>query len=134
MTLFAKSSQEQIQRYGRDGGRTIDELERDAVVFVAALLDGQPVGCGAVVALEPGVGELSRFFVDASARRRGVGSAILKRLEDDSRQTFQRLVLETGIAQPESIALYEARGYTPIECWGKSEHNQRSRCFEKLLS
>ncbi len=132
--LFAGSSQEQIQRYGRDGGRTLDELARDAVAFVAAWLDGRPVGCGAVVELEPDVGELSRIFVDASARRRGVASAILRSLEDHARHRFKRLVLETGTEQAESMALYQICGYTPIKCWGKSEHNPRSRCFEKHLS
>lgn len=131
--LYAGSSQEQMQRYGRDGGRSVEELAQDGVVFVAALLDGKPAGCGAVVPLEPEVGELSRIFVHESARRRGVGRAILAWLEDDSRARFGRLVLETGIAQPESIALYEACGYTAIPCWGKSEHNPRSRCYEKRL-
>jgi putative acetyltransferase len=133
LELFAGSSEEQMQRYGRDGGRTVDELAQDGAVFVAALLDGEPAGCGAVVTLAPGLGELSRFYVKSSARRRGVGSAILKWLEEDSRRRFERLVLETGTAQEESIALYEAHGYTPIKCWGKSEHNPRSRCYEKVL-
>lgn len=133
MKVFKGSSDEQIRRYGRDGGRTADELTGDGAVFVVALLDGQPVGCGAVVALEAGTGELSRIFVDESARRRGAGSAIMKWLEDYAREKFDRLVLETGTAQEESIALYEALGYTPIRCWGKSEHNPLSRCYEKRL-
>lgn len=133
MELFAGSSEEQIKRYGRDGGRTVDELAGDGAMFVVALLDGQPAGCGAVVTLEPGTGELSRIFVDESARRHGVGSAIMQWLEDHARETFDRLVLETGTAQEESIALYEALGYTPMKCWGKSEHNPRSRCYEKRL-
>ncbi|MEX2455044.1 MAG: GNAT family N-acetyltransferase [Rhodospirillaceae bacterium] len=133
MELFAGSSQEQMKRYGRDGGRTVDELAENGAMFVVALLDGQPAGCGAVVTLESGTGELSRIFVDDQARRRGVGSAIMKWLEDHARETFDRLVLETGTAQEESIALYEALGYTPIKCWGKSEHNPRSRCYEKRL-
>jgi GNAT superfamily N-acetyltransferase len=133
MAVFTGSSEEQITRYGRDGGRTVDELAGDGAVFVVALLDGQPAGCGAVVTLEPGTGELSRIFVDASARRRGVGSAIMKWLEAHARGKFERLVLETGTAQEESIALYENLGYTPIKCWGKSEHNPLSRCYEKRL-
>ncbi|HVL55277.1 MAG TPA: GNAT family N-acetyltransferase [Burkholderiaceae bacterium] len=134
LELFAESSQEQIKRYGRDGGRSVDELARDALVFVAALVDGAPAGCGAVVALEPGVGELSRIFVRESARRRGVGRAIMAVLEDAVRDRVGRLVLETGTAQQESMRLYEACGYRPIPCWGKSVDNPRSRCYEKRLA
>lgn len=133
MEVFEGSSAEQILRYGRDGGRTVDELAGDGAVFVIALLDGEPAGCGAVVALEPGVGELSRIFVKSSARRRGVASAIMAWIEDHARSKYDRLVLETGTAQEESMGLYESLGYTPTNCWGKSEFNPRSRCYEKRL-
>ncbi len=131
--MFDGSSAEQIRRYGRDGGRRVDDLARDEVVFVVALLDGRPAGCGAVVPLEPGTGELSRIYVDESARRRGVAKAIMNWLEEYARSRYERLVLETGTAQQESIFLYESLGYTPIKCWGESEHNPRSRCYEKRL-
>lgn len=131
--LVASSSQEQIARYGRDGGRGVDDLAREEVVFVAALLDGAPAGCGAVVPLEPGVGELSRIFVKDEARRRGVGRAIMGFIEDKAKSRYSRLVLETGTAQAESVAMYEALGYTRIKCWGKSENNPRSLCYEKWI-
>ena len=132
--MFAASSKEQVDRYGRDGGRKIEELARDAEVFCVARLDGTPVGCGAVVSLMPGVGELSRIFVSDAARRRGVGRAIMAWLEAQARGRFDRLVLETGTEQPESIRLYEVCGYRPIPCWGKSADNPRSRCYEKSLA
>ena len=68
-TLFQGSSAEQIARYGRDGGRKLEALADPNVVFVAALLNGTPVGCGAVVPLEADTGELSRIYVAAEARR-----------------------------------------------------------------
>jgi GNAT superfamily N-acetyltransferase len=131
--LFQGSSDEQILRYGRDGGRPIEDLARPDVVFVAALLDGVPAGCGAVVPLEGTTGELSRIYVAASARRNGVARAIMAALEREAAGRYARLVLETGTAQEESMHLYAACGYTPIPCWGKSADNPRSRCFEKHL-
>ena len=131
--LFEGSSAEQIARYGRDGGRGLDDLAQPEVVFVAASLDGTPVGCGAVVPLEGATGELSRIYVDPEARRNGVGRAILAALEALARGRYTRLVLETGIAQEESMHLYAACGYRPIPCWGKSALNPRSRCYEKHL-
>ena len=132
-SLFKRLSQEQIDRYGRDGGFPQEYLAKPEVIFVAGFLDGMPVGCGAVVPLEPGVGELSRIFVDSAARRNGVGAAIMAKLEDEARQRYERLVLETGVAQPESIALYEKCGYQSIPCWGKSADNPKSRCYQKVL-
>lgn len=133
-SLFERLSQEQIDRYGRDGGSPLEALAKPEVIFIAAFLNGEAVGCGAVVPLEEGVGELSRIFVDSSARRNGVGRAIMADLEAQAGARYGRLVLETGIQQPESIALYEKCGYTPIPCWGKSADNPKSRCYEKRLS
>jgi putative acetyltransferase len=132
--LYEGSSAEQFARYGRDGGRPLEALADPNVVFVAALLDGAPVGCGAVVPLEGDTGELSRIYVASEARRNGVGRAILAALEAEARGRYTRLVLETGIAQEESMHLYEACGYTSISCWGKSADNPRSRCYEKALT
>jgi GNAT superfamily N-acetyltransferase len=133
-TLFEGSSAEQIARYGRDGGRKLESLAEPGVVFVAALLNGKPAGCGAVVPLESDTGELSRIFVVADARRNGVGRAILAALEAEARGRYERLVLETGTEQEESMHLYAACGYRPIPCWGKSADNPRSRCYEKVLT
>ena len=54
-------------------------------------------------------------------------------LESEAAGRFKRLVLETGVAQPESIALYEKCGYRSVPCWGKSADNPKSRCYEKCL-
>ncbi len=132
-SLFRRLSQEQIDRYGRDGGFPQEYLAKPEVIFVAGYLEGRAVGCGAVVPLEEGTGELSRIFVDNSARRNGVGQAIMDRLEAQARSKYAKLVLETGVSQPESIALYEKCGYKPIPCWGKSADNPKSRCYQKVL-
>lgn len=133
VSLFRRLSQEQIDRYGRDGGLPLAELAKPGVIFVAGFLDGAAVGCGAVVPLEADTGELSRIFVDSSARRNGVGAAVMSALEARAAGRFKRLVLETGVSQPESIALYEKCGYRSIPCWGKSADNPKSRCYEKCL-
>jgi GNAT superfamily N-acetyltransferase len=132
--LYEGSSTEQIARYGRDGGRKLEALADPGVVFVAAWLNGKPVGCGAVVPLDNDTGELSRIFVSSESRRNGVGRAILAALEEEARSRYKRLVLETGIAQEESMHLYAACGFTSIPCWGKSADNPRSRCYEKVLA
>ena len=43
------------------------------------------------------------------------------------------IVLETGIAQPEAIALYESSGYEPVEKFGHYAWSPKSRCYGKRL-
>jgi GNAT superfamily N-acetyltransferase len=46
---------------------------------------------------------------------------------------YARLVLETGTAQPEAIAMYRALGYEPIAPYGTYKDYPESRCFTKVL-
>ena len=43
------------------------------------------------------------------------------------------IVLETGIAQPEAIALYESSGYEQVEKFGHYAWSPKSRCYGKRL-
>ena len=104
------------------------------MIFAVASIDGQAAGCGGVLPYADGIGELTRMYVTPAARRRGVASALLAWLEAAAADRYDWLRLETGTRQPESIALYEARGFERIDCWGASVHNPLSRCYEKRLS
>jgi len=42
-------------------------------------------------------------------------------------------VLETGLRQPEAIALYTKSGYNPIPNYGQYAGMENSRCFEKVI-
>ena len=48
--------------------------------FVIARLSGQPAGCGAVLTLRPGVGEIKRMWVDRPHRGMGIGGRLLEAL------------------------------------------------------
>jgi GNAT superfamily N-acetyltransferase len=105
--------------------------------FVVARLDGVAVGCGAVRALvvgPGGVAEIKRMYTVPSARRRGISRALLARLEAEaSGLGYRRLQLETGLRQPEAIALYESAGYHRIATYGQYEGDELSVCFAKHL-
>lgn len=104
-------------------------------VFVIAWLDGLPAGCGVMLPMEAGVGEVKRMWVEPWARRRGVAKAVLARLEKEAlAQGRQVLRLETGNRQPEAIALYHRLGFHRIPCWGQYATDPISLCFEKLLT
>ncbi|MFJ4686326.1 GNAT family N-acetyltransferase [Streptomyces sp. NPDC088789] len=81
-----------------------------------------------------GDAELKRMFVVRDQRGHGLARRILAALEDDARAAGRtRMVLETGIAQPEAIALYLSSGYEPCEKFGYYRHYESSRCYAKPL-
>src|SRR5436190_20668609 len=74
---------------------------------IVAYQNGFPVGCGAIKAYLLEVAEVKRMFVRPEFRGQGIAGRILKELESWAPELgFQQLILETGKAQPEAIALY----------------------------
>lgn len=82
-----------------------------------------------------GDAELKRMYVIPEARGLGLARRILAALEDDARAAGRtRMVLETGDAQPEAIALYTSSGYEPCAKFGYYREYESSRCFAKPLT
>lgn len=86
--------------------------------LVATLLavtdDGHAVGHVILRRLD-GEWELKRLIVAVEARGLGVGRRLVQAVIDRARADgASRLILQTGPAQPESLALYRAFGFTPI--------------------
>ena len=105
-----------------------------ADVFLIARDGAEPVGCGAVRFLDGTTAEVKRMYVAPAARGRGVGRQIVDELEAFAiRAGARRLVLETGVLQPEAIALYERTGFVVIPCFGEYASAPRSVCYEKRL-
>ncbi len=78
-------------------------------------LDGRPVCAGGVKRLSADACEIKRMYVVPWARRRGIGRALLRALEDAARSLDYRVArLDTGHRQPGAQALYESEGYLPI--------------------
>jgi putative acetyltransferase len=90
-------------------------LCRPEVVFVVARepASGAAVGCGAIVVDERQArGELKRMFVAPPWRGRGVARRVYDHLEALSHaRGCRELVLETGVRQPQAVALYERVGF-----------------------
>jgi GNAT superfamily N-acetyltransferase len=103
-------------------------------VFVVAWIDGEAVACGALRRIHEGVGEIKRMYTAPSHRRQGASRAVLAALEREAAALgFQRLQLETGTAQPEAVALYEASGWQRIAPYGAYAWSPLSVCFAKDL-
>lgn len=109
---------------------TADDLLHAIVVYD----DEGPAGSGALRIFSPGIMELKRMFVPASKRRKGIASVILTELEKWCRELgCTSCVLETGLNQPEAIALYRKHGYTEVPKFGKYTDSPNSICFQKDL-
>lgn len=113
---------------------TAAEVAPPGGVFLVAYLDGVPVGCGGVRAHDVGVAEIKRLWVDPGSRGLGVARAIVARLEEEAvRLGYRTLVLETGLRQPEAIALYESLGYHRRALYGRYRDSPLSVCLERDL-
>jgi GNAT superfamily N-acetyltransferase len=78
--------------------------------------DDRPVACGGLRPVEPGVGEIKRMFVTASARRRGHGRQLLAELERRAREAgYDRVRLYTTAVLSEARALYDDAGYRRVD-------------------
>ncbi|MGU3291993.1 GNAT family N-acetyltransferase [Williamsia sp. M5A3_1d] len=110
-----------------------DPVVAGAEYFVARL-DGRGVGCVGLRDIGDGRGEIKRMFVAVEGRRRGIAARLVTALEERAADRgMTTVVLETGIRQPEAIALYIAVGYTPIDAFGEYASSPLSRCYGKSL-
>jgi len=129
---------ELLERYGVPDADP-DDLHADHLapphgVFVIAWVDGVAVSCGGVRRYDETTGEIKRMFTVPESRRRGVSRVVLEELEARARAIgYTRLVLETGVRQPEAISLYESAGYDAIEPYGFYKNAPLSRCYAKNL-
>jgi GNAT superfamily N-acetyltransferase len=121
-------------RYGRDTEPGAKPTASDTAVFLVVRAGDEPLGCGALRALDTHTVEIKRMFVRPSARGRGLGRRILAALEEEAaRMGATRVVLETGVEQHEAIALYERAGYRSIPCFGAYVGSPISLCYERVL-
>ncbi|MBB3135015.1 putative acetyltransferase [Rhizobium pisi] len=112
----------------------LSSLEKPSVSFFVARNDGAIVGCCALVEAGDGTAEIKRMFVDPKARGLRIGSGLMNALEAIAREKgLAAIRLETGIYQPEAIALYRKYGYRNIEPFGSYLPDPLSLFMEKQL-
>ena len=116
-------------------GFSVEKLLRDGVKFFVARDDGHPAGCGGVLLVGRDYAEVKRMYVRPAFRGRRLGRMMLDHLIEHARQHSLTVIrLETGIHQPEAIALYEARGFRKIPPFGPYRDDPVSLCYELRLS
>jgi DNA-binding MarR family transcriptional regulator/predicted N-acetyltransferase YhbS len=138
-----------VGRYFAEIGRRFGfdpsgETEKDALllapptgVFVVALSDGEPVACGGLQAIAPlvdgqSVVEFKRMWVHDDWRGAGLGSRLLRHLEDRARALGHGAArLDTNAALTEAIGMYQRAGYRAIGRY--SDNPWATHFFEKRL-
>lgn len=108
----------------------IDAL-KNCVVFYS---DKTPVACGAFKKFNTNSVEIKRMFVKPEFRGKSIASKVLLVLEEWAKElNYSFAVLETGLRQPEAIALYKKNKYTITDSYPPYEKMENSVCFKKSL-
>lgn len=109
-----------------------DGLADPTVTFFSARDRGRLMGVGALKRLDAEHAELKSMHVDPSARRRGVGEALVVALLAEAvARGFSRVSLETGTTEgfTDARRLYRKLGFTPCEPFGDHTANPHSTCM-----
>jgi putative acetyltransferase len=132
-TLVQHLDNELWSRYGEeqsffDQFNKLNDIKHVVVVYQ----NNVPVGCGAIKQYMDHVAEVKRMYVAPALRGRGIAMQILNELEQWAKElSFRACILETGIAQPEAIRLYEKAGYIIIPNFGQYVGVESSVCMKK---
>jgi len=100
-----------------------DDLRDDDGFFLVIRDGARVVGCGGVRFIEPGVGELTRVFIDHDARGRGAGRSLINALETVSaRRDVRTLRLTVRSDLSEAHRLYQRLGYEAVDPFSTSPY------------
>ncbi len=115
-------------------GLVVEELQSPNVRFVFVERDDAVVACGAL-RLDTDYAEIKRMYVVPEQRQSGIGRQLLSHLEAAAASSGRPLLrLETSVAQPEAIALYERAGFVRIDPFPPYEPDPRSVFMEKPVT
>lgn len=142
--LVEEVQAEYVTRYGGRDETPLrpDYFEAPDGAFFVGYLEGSAVATGAwrrrtdVLALgSTSCAEIKRMYVVPGARGLGLARSMLAHLESTAAAAAAAvMILETGAAQPEAIALYASSGYEPIPGFGFYRDAPLNRCMARRVS
>ena len=136
IALLAESDSYYSTLYPAESNHLLDasSLAGPEVTFLVARVCGQTAGFAALLRHRTAFGEIKRMYVAPDMRGRKLGRSLLHALQEHARADgLPCLRLETGIRQPEAIALYRSDGYLEIPPFGNYTPDPLSIFMEKRL-
>ncbi len=136
IALLAESDSYYSTLYPAESNHLLDAsfLARPEVTFLVARVYGQTAGFGALLRHRASFGEIKRMYVAPAMRDRKLGRLLLHALQEHAlADGLPCLRLETGIRQPQAIALYRSDGYREIPPFGDYRPDPLSIFMEKRL-
>jgi len=134
--LIEEVQQEYVERYGGPDESPVqpDEFAPPHGRFVVGYIGIAPVAMGGVRRVDASTVEIKRMYVVPDHRGHGHSRTVLAHLEALARSLgASRVVLETGMKQPEAMRLYETSGYQRIEGFGHYCGQELSVSYGKRL-
>jgi GNAT superfamily N-acetyltransferase len=137
--LLAAFYREQVGRYGF--AEPVDLAPADYTapngVFLVAYRRGEPVGCGGCrwYDRETATVEIKKTYLTPAIRGRGIGRALLARLEATAVEWGAiRTLLETGVRNTAALGLFANAGYEPTARYVPGRDPSINRAFVKTLT
>ncbi|WP_240477360.1 GNAT family N-acetyltransferase [Jiangella muralis] len=127
---------EYAERYGDpdEGPILPEQFTPPEGLFLVGFVGNEPVATGGFRKHDDGVAEIKRMYVAHEHRGGGHARRLLAELEAQAiRAGYRRVVLETGLKQPEAMSLYQSSGYADTEPYGYYSEAEFSRFFTKNL-
>lgn len=135
--LTAEVQLEYVRRYGGVGDTApVDTTEFDGSggAFFMIYVNDVPAAMGGW-RRHGDDGEIKRMYVRPAFQRRGLARVMLAELERTAVEAgITRLILETGLAQPEAVALYRSAGYADVPAFGFYADEPRSVHLGKQIA
>lgn len=117
-----------------NAGKAVDSADMTPPTgwFVLARVDGQAVGCGALIRLDGETCEIKRVWASPAVRGMGVATRIMDVLEELACEAgFARVWLDTNGTLTEAQAMYRNRGYREIARYNDNPYAEH--WFEKEM-